>query len=235
MTRDTYLDRFLSEKIRKRYLKEQAKRTPSGKLAASRLGWPVQWLILKSLGVPEPEPDDYTLRKFQRGKDVEKWFMSHFPKKMGKQTAHEYRGVVGYSDSIIDTSNWDNPSGVIPCEIKSVTKLKFDHCKKEGAQLDHKLQNCLYAMAEGKRKYAMTYINADDYRVLTFIYDVEELEERVNAIIDRFNVAKVSGVVPPFEATEKWQESPKYNKYYQFKDLSSVDAMELAKKLIEIK
>src|SRR3990172_982421 len=88
---DNYLDRLISEKL----IKQQENREPSGKLSASKLWWPLQWQILATQFGLKSHIDDYTLRKFQRGHDVEEWFVKQIEPKE-TQKFLEYRGVIGY-------------------------------------------------------------------------------------------------------------------------------------------
>ena len=127
---DSTIDNQIRDELKKRNEEEAAKHKSSGKLSASMLGLPLQWQVLKVLGVPGREFDDYTLRKFQRGKDVESWLMK-FLRAAEKQKFVEYRNCVGYVDALVDTSGWEQNHGVIPLDVKSVANMKFKRVEGE--------------------------------------------------------------------------------------------------------
>lgn len=229
---DNYLDRHIGAVIQKANDHERANHKSSGKLSASALGSPLQWQILKSLGVPEKPHDEYTLRKFKRGKDVEQWFLSLVPGLIipEKQEFVEYRGVVGYMDAWVDTEAWEFPLGEMPLECKSTANSSFKYIVKEGPKIGHKYQAGLYALGRAVKHYAISYVATDDYRVQTYVLDVEEVEKDINNIIDLYNSQKATGKVPVFVAKEKWQADPKYNNYPEW---SNLDEAGCAKKLAE--
>jgi hypothetical protein len=212
---------IIEETIAKKVLQAQAEseREPSGRLSAGRLGQPLQWQMLHYLKVPPKKIDEYTLRKFQRGNDVEdrimKW-LAPSPDKM--QVPCEYRGVVGYADVVLD----------YPIDIKSTTNLAFKYKQKEGASYGHRMQTELYAKALGYDRYGVAYVASDDYRVLCF---EEMVSGEVDAIIDAYEAQVALGTVPVFEAKEKWQSMPDYNPYPEWMKLSEE---EIAMKLAEI-
>ena len=204
---------------------EENEHTPSGKLSASSLGQPLQWQVLKYLAVKNdclkmPEYDAYTLRKFKRGKDVESRILDYFD--CDKQIDCEYRDCVGVIDAIIDTKEFDFDFGEIPFEIKSVTSLKFKYINKSNKfQEEHALQGCLYALATGKEKFGLVYVNADDYRCKVFILDVADFKHIVDAVIDRYNYAIENKIIPVFEPIADWQKDPKYQKFPEFAELTN--------------
>lgn len=210
----------IQETIAKAVLKaneEREKREPSGRLSASRLGWPLQWQMLHHFKVPQKPIDEYTLRKFQRGIDVEDRVMQWLepdPKKM--QVEVSYRGVVGFADVMLD----------YPIEVKSVTNMAFKYKQKEGASFGHKMQAELYAKALGHKKYGVAYVASDDYRVLCFEYDVTD---EVDKLIDAYEAQVAKGVVPVFEAREKWHAMADYSPYPEWMKLSEEEiAVKLA-------
>lgn len=220
---DNYLDNLIRDKI----LEDQAnnKREPSGKLSASKLYWPLQWQILGTQFGLKSNFDEYTLRKFQRGKDVEDWFIKQIEPKE-KQKFLEYRGVIGYCDSVVDTANWDTKIGIIPLEVKSVANAKFKHLEATGADKGHILQNAFYALALKTDYHAITYIASDDYRVLTLIHRTEESRKEIEKIIDEFEKAVESKTIPVFEPRENWQKSLRYNNFPEYAGLSKEELKE---------
>lgn len=188
---------------------EREAKLPSGRLAASRLGWPLQWQMLHYYKVPQKPLDEYTLRKFARGNDVEERIMSWIatsPDKM--QVPVNYRGVVGFADVVLE----------YPIEVKSVTNMAFKHRQKEGVSRSHRLQVELYAKALKFDKCAVAYVASDDYRVLCLELEVGD---EVDAVIDRYEAAVEQGGVPVFEAEEKWHALPAYNPYPEWQKLDA--------------
>lgn len=212
---DYTLDRLISERLSEK--KEE--RTPSGKLSASKLNWPLQWQILATQFGLVSHFDDYTLRKFQRGHDVEDWFINQISP-LEKQKFLEYKDTIGYCDAIIDTKDWDNKVGIVPLEVKSVTNAKFKRIAGQGPDKSHLLQNALYALALNSEYHAITYIASDDYRILTFIEKTEEHKDEIDKIIKEFNEAVKAKIIPVFEPREKWQADSKYNSFPLFAGLN---------------
>ena len=215
---ENYFDRLISENL----VKGQEDREPSGKLSASKLYWPLQWQILATQFKLKSHFDEYTLRKFQRGKDVEDWLLKQVETK-DKQKFLEYKGVIGYCDAVVDTKDWDNKVGVIPLEVKSVTNQKFKYLADRGPDKGHILQNALYALALKSDYHAITYVASDDYRTLTFIEETVYAKKEIDKIIKEFNKAVESKTIPLFEPREKWQANMKYNMFGLFAGLKEVE------------
>lgn len=209
-----HIQNIVAEKV----LEEQQKkgvREMTGRLSASKLGWPKQWMLLNYFKVPAEQPDEYTLRKFQRGSDVEARIVEWVNPKR-KQEAVVYRGVVGVADMVLDC----------PVEVKSVTNMAFKHIQKDGPKRGHSLQGELYAKALGFDHYWLTYVASDDYRILTFEMDVTDETDKV---IDQYEAQVALDLVPTFEPEEKWQELPKYNNYPEWMKLSEEEIAEKLK------
>lgn len=202
------IDTTIQEAIAKKVLAERDanERTPSGVLSASKLGWPLQWQMLYRLGVPEKKPDEYTLRKFVRGNDVEDRIIGWIQPEQ-KQVKVEYRGVRGVVDMIMD----------YPVEVKSVTNMAFKHLQKEGAKRGHRLQAELYAKALNSQKYVIAYVASDDYRVLCIEFETSDM---VDKVIDRYDAQVKLGTVPIFAEEEKWHADPKYSPYPEWMKLN---------------
>lgn len=206
----------IEETIAAKVLAEREDKIPSGRLAASRLGWPLQWMLLHYLKVPQKSVDEYTLRKFQRGKDVEERVMKWLAPAANKmQVPVNYRGVAGLADVVLE----------YPIEVKSVTNAAFKYKQKEGTSRSHRLQGELYALGLKFNTFAVAYVASDDYRVLCF---EEVVSGDVDIIIDRYEAQKKLGIVPLFEAEEKWQSMEAYNPYF---DWMKLDEQEIVTKL----
>jgi hypothetical protein len=224
----SYIDKQINEKLRLKNDAERAKHTPSGKLSASSLSHPLQWQVLKVLGVGQKVFDDYLLRKFIRGQSVEDWIAELMPDVLERQKKVEYKNVVGYADLIVDTSKYDFNVGTIPFEVKSVTNAKFKRIKeREGADPGHKLQAGLYGLAENSKHYGLVYIASDDLRILTYIYETKDIEDEIHKIINEFEKAVANQFVPAFVPRYKWQAIPEYNMYPEWANLNQKE-VELA-------
>ncbi len=228
---DNFLDKEIGRQLMEANREERANHKSSGKLSAGALGSPLQWQILKYFKIPEAPKDEYTLRKFKRGKDIEKWYLDAIPNVQERNFFVEYRGVVGYIDAIVKTEGWDFPIGTAPLEVKSVSNAKFKRITKQlGPDRSHCLQGSLYALAMGVDEFPISYIASDDYRVQTYIVSAEERREEIDLIIDRYNLWVARNAVPVFEPEEQWQANPKYNNYPEWSELTGV---EIAEKLKE--
>jgi len=230
---DNALNKWIADVVVDADIKNRAEHVSSGKLSASGLGEPLQWQILKALQITERQVDEYTLRKFQRGKDVEDRVLSWLPVS-GKQEFVEYRGVVGYMDAMVDSAFWWTsglPKGEMPLELKSVTNAKFKRIVGQGnPDKGHILQACLYGLAKNSEWTSIAYVASDDYRVQSFLVKVADYKYEIDEIIDRFNTQLMKMQIPVFEPREAWQATPKYNKFPEFATLSQE---ELDKILLE--
>jgi hypothetical protein len=224
MIKDSTLDRIIEERLLADRIARDHAHRPSGKLSAGMLGQPVQWQMLKTLGVPQREIDSYTLRKFLRGEHVEEWLLGYLPGIIERQKFAEYRGVIGYADALADCNAWDSGKGVMPVEVKSVSNMKYKRIIQE-AQPDHghRLQATLYALAFETDYYCVCYCSTDDYRVACYVCPTESTVSGVEYAIDEYEAAFAAGIVPVFEAKENWQASEKYNNFPDWQNLTEAE------------
>ena len=209
----------IQETISKKVLEGAVDKEPSGDLSASRLGWPLQWQMLWFYKVPQKPIDEYTLRKFQRGKDVEDRIVDWIaPNPDNVQVIVNYRGVKGVVDLIDE----------VPIEVKSVTNMAFKHIQKEGVKRGHRLQGELYAKALGYDKFIVAYVASDDYRVLAFEVPVGK---EVDEVITAFETQRATGIVPVFVAKEPWHAMKDYNPYPEWQKLTEKEIKEKLAKL----
>jgi len=222
MKLDFYIDNLISDNLLKANAERDANHTPSGKVSASILGWAEQWVMLKLMGVKGEEFDALTLRKFKRGRQVEDWLRSEIKDTIVEEERFvEYQNCVGYVDAIVNTENWNFPSGIIPLEIKSVGLSKFFRIKKAGAQYSHKLQATLYGLAEGTDEYAIAYVDTDNLMTQVYVYPTSEYKDVIEAKLERLQGYVDRKEVPVFKAEEAWQSNPKYNSYSDWMELSA--------------
>jgi hypothetical protein len=231
MILDTTLDQTIGRKLLADNSRERQEHLSSGKLSAGALGQPRQWQVLKAIGVPGKEIEEYVLRKFKRGIQVEDWITSH----MGTgepQKYVEYRNVVGFVDKLMIVpefygEDWIEKVGtLLPREVKSVTNMKFKWLNKtKEADIGHRLQGSLYALSLGLAYYAIDYVASDDFRIMSLIYDVRDTRDEVERIIGSFDAHVANGIVPVFEPYVDWQKNPDYNNYPDWVGLSADQVM----------
>lgn len=220
--------KIVTESLRAEEKQRSDDHVASGKLSASDLGSPVQWQVLRYLGVPKRETDDYELGKFKRGRDVEDFLTGIIAKvpetKIEQQVKCEYRDCVGYLDVFLDNDE------VI--EVKSCVNMAFKHIQKEErAKYGHILQACYYAMALGRDEFSVVYVSSDDYRILRFDYRTKNYLDKVNNAIDAFQTAVRLKEIPKFVALETWQSLDQYNRYADWKDKDISELVDEASKL----
>jgi hypothetical protein len=228
---DKTLQRHIAKTLLDEYKKKRSEHIPSGKLSASGLGKPLQWQILKTIGVPPKELDEYVMRKFTRGDHVENWLVSNLIDCIDTQKEVEYKDVVGIADSVIDTLNYESKVGIICNEIKSITNAAYKWLEKDKQiKLGHALQGALYGLAMGHKYFAVTYVASDDYRITMMIEPVAKYKPQIEGIIANYNTAIKNKIVPVFEAVEKWQEKEIYSDYPEWADLTQTEINEKLKK-----
>jgi hypothetical protein len=210
------LDTVIGKHLRKLNEIEAAKHESSGKLSAGQLGKPLLEQVLKLIGVKQDPFDDYTLRLFERGKQVEKWLVDIIAPDQKEQQLVEYRDCIGYVDAVIDG---------VPYEVKSVKGSQWKWLNKEGAKQSHKLQAGLYALAMKSGTYTIVYVCADDFRTMVCELNTADISDEIDKCIDEVDRALKARILPPFEAKEKWQENPKYSSYSEWISLSPEMAM----------
>lgn len=220
MINDTFITNKIDEELLRLYQEGDKLHEPSGRLTASTLYQPLRFQIMKSIGVPRKTPDVYALGKFKRGNDVEAWYVSHL-ETMGvlveKQKRLEYRGALGFADTVIDSDKMLFRQGLIPHEIKSVVNSKLKWITKAGEPDYHyQLQACFYAMAMKVPYYAVDIISAEDLRRENFTFETKKLRADVDEIITRYegalNVWEQAHELPVFEPNPKvtWTSNFEY-------------------------
>lgn len=235
--KDPTLDLLVGKALLDATNTEKELRTPSGKLSASMLWWPLQWQVLKTIGLGGAPFDEYTLRKFERGHHVEKWLVEQMPGVISEQKLIEYRGAIGYADAIVDSAGYQLRMGIIPHEVKSVSNAKFKRIVTQGQpDMGHIYQACFYAMGTKSKFFAIDYVSTDDYRIETYVLPTEKYAKNIDETIDRFNRAmrdwEDKKIVPVFVANEKWQATVNYNNFPTFMKLTEKEASELAVKML---
>lgn len=207
----TIIEKILNTQISAEHKKREKEHKSSGKLSASMLGNPLQWQILKHLGV-EPKPFDmYTLKKFKRGRDVENFILNQVRKSGAKvidQKEVEYRNTVGKADLWLPKKG-ENGEVI---EVKSTTNAAFKYLGDKPKK-NHALQACLYALALEVDEFSVLYVASDDYRTEQFTVKVSDYQDDLDAIVDEFYQTIEDEIIPVFKPKMKWQKIKKYNMY----------------------
>jgi len=216
------LNKLIDDKVVALDAAKRAAHEPSGKLSAGMLAWPIQWSVLKLLGVEDTPPDTYALRKFARGNQVEDWFIDLVAEEgCVTQKEVDYRGCIGFVDLVTDDG--------FPHEVKSVTNLKWKRIVQgyksknvppAGPQYSHALQAGFYALALGKPEAYIHYIASDDLRLASFAIPVEDVQGDINTTISSVHRALEEGYIPVFEQREDWNNMPDYAKYWDWMQLT---------------
>lgn len=218
---DQTIDRLISKRMLEQNKLERDNHVSSGKLSASILGQPLQWQILKSIGIPPKDVDEYVLRVFKRGRDIEDWLVGEMPGSIGTQVAVTYRGVVGLIDNLIDSKDYEIPMGVIPHEVKSVKNSKYKRILEQGKpDHSHLLQGALYGLAKASDYFIIDYVAADDLRITSYVCKTMDYKQEIDKIIDNYEKQLSLKRVPTFQAIEVWQKNPLYNNYSDWMDLT---------------
>jgi len=218
---DQTIDRAISKMLIDKQVEERSNHISSGKLSASGLGKPLQWQILKTIGVEGKPLDEYVLRFFLRGKTIEDWVLENTPNVIDKQKLVEYKGAIGYVDAVVDYSNYESQLSILPTEIKSVKNSKYARIMTQGEpDRSHSLQACMYAMAMNCDKFGIIYIAADDLRLTNWIIDTKKFSKQVDDIIENYNSQMAKGILPAFDPPEKWMSSKQYSDYPDWQDLT---------------
>lgn len=220
---------IVAEEAQRKIDHDQKERTH--KLSASSLGMPVQWQILKYLGVQRKSDDEFDLLKFRRGRDVEDFLVgmiqAHGGMEIQTQFECHYRDCIGYLDLLIKTEN-----GWHPVEIKSTNNLAYKHLLKEGnAKKNHALQAAFYAVALGYESFTVCYINSDTYQTISFTYKTNDFKAEIDSIIDNFLYFVEEKRIPEFKPTEKWMANEQYQQYPEFANMELGELYKKAKEL----
>lgn len=179
---------------------------PSGLLSASMLYQPLRFQIMKSIGIPTKTIEPYVLGKFQRGNDVEDWYVGKLEKfelLEGKQVEVHYKGAIGYIDAVVRPEKLNFKECNVH-EVKSVTNAKLKQIATTGkVDYHYRLQGTFYALARGEKYYAIDIISAEDLRVTSYIFDVADTQKDVDEIIAKYDQAmeawKRDRTLPVFE------------------------------------
>lgn len=223
---------LITKQIRAEYEAESAKHTPSGKLSASQLGKPLLEQVLKVIGVPGGDVDDYALGLFKRGNSVEDAIVALLEPDETQKEVH-YRNCIGIIDAIKDGKLIEIKSmknSAIPYIDPENKKRPGTFASYSGVKLAHALQGTFYALAEDKDEFYILYASADDLRTYPHLVKTSDYAEQVDSIITEVEEAIKSKRLPIWKPREEWQEKyPQYSSYPGWMTLSEDGLMEKLK------
>lgn len=166
--------------------------------------------------------------------------------KHGTKAMWQYRPLKGYRGTVVTMDLIEDMGDhFIVHELKSATKMSWDKTagagyskwvrEKKGEQVipeikpHNAIQSALQGLAtavdvggEEKpiKKVLVHYINADDYRIITFEVDPEEYREQIDNDINAILEAFITKKFPVYTPRWGWDKG-KYNSYRDFENLTS--------------
>lgn len=158
----------------------------------------------------------------------------------GTKACWQYRPKVGYrGTSVTMDLIEDMGDHYIIHEIKSATKMSWDKTagagyskwvrEKKGEQVipEVKPHNAIQSALQGLvpmdkpvKEVLVHYVNADDYRIITFSIDPEEYREQIDQDINAILEAFITKKFPVYTSRWGWDKG-KYNNYKDFENLTS--------------
>lgn len=230
--------------------KKQEERERSGKISGGKLGKPTLWAVLDLIGVPDEfDPyllgkfqrgNDVEDRAIQFLTGIDAHYVK--PGEVVKsddnailtgefilQKEGGYRGGIGYIDLAQVVK-----SGDVYHEIKSSTKMAFDKVAASGryrGQVDvekgigvpylhHALQLAYYCLGHDVNRGFLHYLNADDYRLVSFAINPLDYKEEIDKEIDDIELCFVTKQLPAFEGFLPYHKVKGYWSYKEWNELS---------------
>lgn len=174
-----------------------------------------------------------------------------FDTKRGTKAIWQYRPEVGYRGTSVTLDLLEDFGDYfLVHEIKSANKMSWDKtagkgyskwvAQKKGEVIipevkpHNGIQSALQGLAELQdadgvvkkvKNVLVHYINADDYRIITFEIDPEEYREQIDQDINAILEAFITGVFPEYYARWGWDKG-KYNNFVDFEKLNSAQIEE---------
>lgn len=163
-----------------------------------------------------------------------------FETKAGTKACWQYRPKEGYrGTSVTMDLIEDMGDHYIIHEIKSATKMSWDKTagagyskwvrekKGEAVIPEVKPHNAIQSALQGLvpmdkpvKEVLVHYVNADDYRIITFSIDPEEYREQIDQDINAILEAFITKKFPAYTPRWGWDKG-KYNNYKDFENLTS--------------
>ena len=234
---------------------KQAARERSGKISGGKLGKPTLWAVLDLIGVPDEfypyllgkfmRGNDVEDRAIKMLTGIDAWNVepgsscssidgSILTGDFVLQKEGGYRGGVGY----IDLAQKAGESWVYH-EIKSSTKMAFDKVAASGryrGQVDvdkgigvpylhHALQLAYYCLGDDVNRGFLHYLNADDYRLVTFAINPMDYKEEIDKEIDDIQTVFLTKQLPAFEGFLPYHKVKGYWSYKEWNELTPQEMM----------
>ena len=234
---------------------KQEARERSGKISGGKLGKPTLWAVLDLIGVPDEfDPyvlgkfqrgNDVEDRAIQFLTGIDPHYVE--PGKLitsddgtlltGEfvlQKEGSYRGGVGYIDLAQKVGDdW------VYHEIKSSTKLAFDKVAAAGRYkgvvdiekgvgvpyLHHALQLAYYCLGDNVHRGFLHYLNADDYRLVSFAINPLDYKEEIDKEIDDIQAVFLTKQLPAFEGFLPYHKVKAYWSYKEWNELTPSEMM----------
>lgn len=245
----------IAEKLKSDNLAKQAARERSGKISGGKLGKPTLWAVLDLIGVPDEfDPyllgkfmrgDDVENRAIKMLTGIDAWDVEPGAEiktddsnlltgTFVLQKEGGYRGGIGY----IDLSQKVGDDWVYH-EIKSSTKMAFDKVAASGRYrgvtdvekgigvpyLHHALQIAYYCLGDDVTRGFLHYLNADDYRLVSFAINPLDYKEEIDKEIDDIQTVFLTKQLPAFEGFLPYHKVKGYWSYKEWNELSPQEAM----------
>ena len=149
-----------------------------------------------------------------------------------------YRNGTGFIDlTQVVGSDW------VYHEIKSSTKMAYDKVAAAGRYkgvvdvekgvgvpyYHHALQIAYYCLGDDVSRGFLHYLNADDYRLVSFSINPLDYKEEIDKEIDDIELAFVTKQLPAFEGFLPYHKIKAYWSYKEFNELSPSEMMQLLK------
>lgn len=234
---------------------KQETRERSGKVSGGKLGKPTLWAVLDIIGVPdEYDPyvlgkfqrgNDVEDRAIQFLTGIDPHYVNPGEVVNSREDAvltgefivqkeGGYRGGTGYIDLAQVVGD-----GQVYHEIKSSTKMAFDKVAASGRYkgvvdvskgigvpyLHHALQLAYYCLGDDVTRGFLHYLNADDYRLVSFAINPIDYKEEIDKEIDDIELAFVTKELPAFEGFLPYHKVKSYWSYKEWNELSPSEMM----------
>lgn len=169
-----------------------------------------------------------------------------FDTKRGTKAIWQYRPEVGYRGTSVTLDLLEDFGDyLVVHELKSATKMAWDKTAGAGyskwvatrkgesikptVKPHNAIQSALQGLADLKgadgtlkkvKEVLVHYINADDYRIITFSINPEDYRAQIDNDISAILEAFMLKVLPPYEPRWGWDKG-KYNNFSDFEKLTS--------------
>lgn len=152
-----------------------------------------------------------------------------------------YRGGIGYMDlsQLVPGGNEASGNDWVYHEIKSSTKMAFDKVAAAGRYkgvadpekgigvpyLHHALQIAYYGLGDDVGRVFLHYLNADDYRLVSFGLNPLDYKEEIDKEIDDIEMCFITKQLPAFEGFLPYHKIKAYWSYKEWNELSQSEMM----------